>query len=186
MKLIRLLLLLIIVMGIAAFISEKLSFAHEPRMQGSLYDFKMTSLQGKEIDFSRYQGKCLLIVNTASKCGYTPQFKDLEKLHEQYGDKVVVLGFPANDFFLREAGSNQHIAEFSQFTYGVSFQMFEKIDVKGKNKHPLYAWLDAASGHSPSWNFCKYVVSKDGKTVRFFPSKVKPLDKEILDAIEKN
>lgn len=185
MKLIKLFLLLIAVMGLAAFLSGKLSSGTKTEVQGSLYDLKMTSLDGKEIDFARYKGKCLLIVNTASKCGYTPQYADLEKLHEQYGDKVVVLGFPANDFLWQEPGSNEQIAEFCERNYGVSFQMFEKISVKGRDKHPLYKWLEAATGETPSWNFCKYVVSKDGKTVRFFPSKVRPLDKEIMDAIEK-
>ena len=185
MKLINLSLLLVIVMGLAAFLSGKLSSAGRTQLQGSLYDFKITSLEGEEIDFARYRGKCLLIVNTASKCGYTPQYADLEKLHELYGNKVVVLGFPANDFLWQEPGSNNEIAACCERNYGVSFQMFEKISVKGRGKHPLYKWLETASGHSPSWNFCKYVVSSDGKTVRFFPSKVKPMDKEIMDAIEK-
>ena len=172
-------------MGLAAFLSGKLSSGRKTQLEGSIYDFKMISLEGEEIDFARYKGKSLLIVNTASKCGYTPQYADLEKLHDIYGDKVVVLGFPANDFLWQEPGSNEEISTFCERNYGVTFQMFEKISVKGRNKHPLYKWLEAASGESPSWNFCKYLVSKDGKTVRFFPSKVKPLDKEIMDAIAK-
>mgnify|MGYP003406548890 FL=1 len=172
-------------MGLAAFLSGKLSSGRKTQLEGSIYDFKMISLEGEEIDFARYKGKSLLIVNTASKCGYTPQYADLEKLHDIYGDQVVVLGFPANDFLWQEPGSNEEISTFCERNYGVTFQMFEKISVKGRNKHPLYKWLEAASGESPSWNFCKYVVSKDGKTVRFFPSKVKPLDKEIMDAIAK-
>lgn len=148
----------------------------------SLYDFKINSLEGEEIDFSRYKGKNLLIVNVASKCGFTPQYADLEKLHEAFGDQVVVLGFPANNFGSQEPGSNLEIAEFCQKNYGVKFQMFEKISVKGEDQHPLYQWLREKTGQEPTWNFCKYLVKPDG-TVQFFPSKVKPMDKEILNAL---
>jgi len=148
----------------------------------SIYDFKMKSLDGKEIDFSRYRGKNLLIVNVASQCGFTPQYADLEKLHEEYGSQVVVLGFPANNFGSQEPGSNVEIAEFCQKNFGVKFQMFEKISVKGEDQHPLYQWLKEKTGQEPTWNFCKYLVKPDG-TVTFFPSKVKPMDKEILGAI---
>lgn len=170
-------------MSLAAFLVSKLSKAKQPNVESSIYDFKMKSLDGKEIDFSKFKGKNLLIVNTASKCGYTPQLKDLEKLHEEFGNKVAVLGFPANNFLWQEPGSNEEIAEFCERNYGVKFQMFEKISVKGKDKSPLYAWLEAKSGDSPSWNFCKYVVDKTGKVVGFYPSKVSPLDKDILDKI---
>lgn len=148
----------------------------------SIYDFKMNSLDGKEIDFERYKGKNLLIVNVASKCGFTPQYADLEKLHEEFGDKVVVLGFPANNFGGQEPGSNLQIAEFCEKNYGVKFQMFEKISVKGDDQHPLYQWLKEKAGQEPGWNFCKYLVKPDG-TVKFFPSKVKPLDQEIVNAL---
>lgn len=146
----------------------------------SVYDFKMNSIDGELIDFARYKGKTLLIVNVASKCGYTPQYADLEKLHEQYGDKVVVLGFPANNFGGQEPGSNLEIAEFCQKNYGVKFQMFEKISVKGDDQHPLYKFLKEKTGSEPSWNFCKYLVKPDG-TVTFYPSKVKPL--ELIDEL---
>lgn len=148
----------------------------------SIYDFKINSLEGEEIDFSRYKGKNLLIVNVASRCGFTPQYADLEKLHEEFGDQVVVLGFPANNFGSQEPGSNLEIAEFCQKNYGVKFQMFEKISVKGEDQHPLYQWLREKTGQEPTWNFCKYLVKPDG-TVQFFPSKVKPMDKEILNAL---
>lgn len=147
-----------------------------------IYDFKMNSLEGKPIKLSKYKGKNILIVNTASKCGYTPQYADLEKLHETYGDKVVILGFPANNFGSQEPGTNQEIGEFCQQNYGVKFQMFEKISVKGDDQHPLYKWLKEKTGQEPTWNFCKYLVKPDG-TVKFFPSKVKPMDKEILDLL---
>jgi glutathione peroxidase len=150
--------------------------------QQSIYDFRMNSLDGKEIDFAKYQGRNLLIVNVASQCGYTPQYADLEKLHEEFGDKVVVLGFPANNFGSQEPGSNTEIAQFCQKNYGVKFEMFEKISVKGEDQHPIYQWLKEKSGQEPGWNFCKYLVKPDG-TVKFFPSKVTPMDKDILNAL---
>ncbi|MBS1949928.1 MAG: glutathione peroxidase [Bacteroidetes bacterium] len=151
-------------------------------MASSVYDFKMNSLDGKSIDFSQYKGKTLLIVNVASKCGYTPQYADLQKLHEQYGSKVTILGFPANNFGAQEPGTNIEIGEFCKANYGVTFQMFEKISVKGDDQHPLYAWLKEKTGHEPTWNFCKYLIKPDG-TVKFFASKIKPMDKEIIDEL---
>lgn len=148
----------------------------------NFYDFKIDSLEGKPIDFSQYKGKTLLIVNTASKCGYTPQYEELQKMNELYGDKITILGFPANNFGGQEPGTNLQIAEFCKANYGVTFQMFEKISVKGADQHPLYAWLKEKTGEEPSWNFCKYLVKPDG-TVKFFKSSVKPMDKEILDNI---
>jgi len=174
---------LLFTMGLAAFIAEKFSFAQPKDVAGSIYDFKMPSLDGQEIDFSQYKGKYILIVNTASKCGFTPQYAELEKLHEQFGDKVTVLGFPANNFLWQEPGSNNEIASFCQKNYGVKFQMFEKVSVKGRHRHPLYRWLSAKSGHTPSWNFCKYLIDKSGNVIGFYPSKVSPLDKEIIDKI---
>lgn len=151
-------------------------------MADSVYDFKINSIDGELIDLSKYKGKTLLIVNVASQCGYTPQYKDLQKLHENYGHKVTILGFPANDFGAQEPGSNEEIAQFCEKNFGVTFQLFEKISVKGKDQHPLYRFLKEASGEEPSWNFCKYLVKPDG-TVKFFASKVNPMDKEIVDAI---
>jgi len=141
----------------------------------TIYDFKINALDGKTIDFSQYKGKTLLIVNTASKCGYTPQYNDLQELHEKYGDKVTILGFPSNDFGGQEPGTNLEIAEFCKLNYGVSFQMFEKITVKGGEQHPLYALLKEKTNQEPTWNFCKYLVKPDG-TVKFYNSKVKPLE----------
>jgi glutathione peroxidase len=151
---------------------------------GSIYDFKMTSLDGKPVDFAKYKGKYMLIVNTASKCGFTPQYADLEKLDKQFGDKVAVLGFPANNFLWQEPGSNEEIATFCQKNYGVTFQMFEKISVKGKNKSPLYQWLEKKSGETPSWNFCKYLIDKQGNFMAFYSSKVNPMDPQILDKLK--
>src|SRR5687767_8038154 len=156
MQFFKISLLVIITMGIVAFLSRKLTPSRKPEdVKGSIYDFKVRSLDGKEIDFSAYKGKSLLIVNTASKCGFTSQYADLEKLYEEHGDKVTVLGFPANNFLWQEPGSNDEIASFCQKNYGVTFQMFEKISVKGRDQHPLYQWLTAKTGKIPSWNFCK-------------------------------
>ncbi len=179
----RILVGLLIVMGLAAFMSGKLSTGKQEPVTGSIYDYSVKSLEGKDVNLSQYKGKYMLIVNTASKCGYTPQYADLEKLHEQFGDKVAVLGFPANNFLWQEPGSSEEIATFCQKNYGVKFQMFEKISVKGKDKAPLYKWLEAKTGETPSWNFCKYLVSPTGQVIGFYPSKVKPMDKEIVDKI---
>ncbi len=148
----------------------------------SVYDFKMNAIDGKVIDFSQYKGKTLLIVNTASECGFTPQYAQLQKLHDQYGSKVTILGFPANNFGGQEPGSNQQISSFCQKNYGVTFQMFEKVSVKGDDQDALYKFLKEKTGQEPTWNFCKYLVKPDG-TVKFFASKVKPLDKEIVDQL---
>jgi glutathione peroxidase len=173
----------LLLMSLTAFLTSKLSKRQPSDVVGSIYDFKMKSLGGKEIDFAQFKGKNLLIVNTASKCGYTPQLKDLEKLHEDFGNNVAVLGFPANNFLWQEPGTNVEIAEFCENNYGVKFQMFEKISVKGSDKAPLYKWLEAKSGESPSWNFCKYVIDKTGNVIAFYPAKVNPLDKQIIDKI---
>ncbi|NJM93796.1 MAG: glutathione peroxidase [Cytophagales bacterium] len=148
--------------------------------QSDFYQFKMNTLAGEERSFAQYKGKKVLVVNTASRCGYTPQYEDLQKLHTQYGDKVTVLGFPANNFGGQEPGTADQIAEFCQKNYGVSFELFEKISVKGKDRHPLYAWLEEQSGESPSWNFCKYLIDEQGQVIGFYKSGVKPLDEQIL------
>jgi len=158
-------------------------------MESTFYDFKMKDIDGKEVDFSQFKGKKLLIVNVASKCGYTNQYAQLQELYEEYGDKVVVLGFPANNFGGQEPGSNEEIKEFCDAEFGVTFPMFEKISVKGFDKHPLYRWLSDASKNGwnnaePSWNFCKYFINENGELVKFFPSAVNPLDEEILQLIE--
>ncbi len=153
-------------------------------MPESIYDFKVKSLDGKEVDFSKYKGNKLLIVNTASKCGKTPQYAGLEKLHEEYGNKVTVLGFPANNFLWQEPGTNEEIAQFCERNYGVQFQMFEKVSVKGSDQHPLYSWLQSKTGEKPDWNFAKYLVNEDGTKVEFFKSGVQPLDAKIVDKIK--
>lgn len=158
-------------------------------MEKSIYEFKMKDIDGKEVDFSTYKGKKLLLVNVASKCGYTPQYADLQELNEKYGDKVTILAFPANNFGGQEPGTSEDIKEFCTANYGVTFQLFEKISVKGADKHPLYRWLsdkdlNGWNNAEPSWNFCKYLISEDGKLIKFFPSSVKPLDNELVTLIK--
>jgi glutathione peroxidase len=182
---IKIVLLILIAMGLSAFLASKLSGSkneHGPTA-GSIYEFKIKSLEGKEIDFAQYKGKKLLIVNTASKCGKTPQYAGLEKLHEQFGDKVTVMGFPANNFLWQEPGTSAEIAAFCERNYGVKFQMFEKVSVKGGDQHPLYQWLEAKTGKKPDWNFAKYLVSEDGTQVTFFNSSTQPLDQALIEKI---
>lgn len=145
----------------------------------NFYDFQLKGIDGKEVDLNLYKGKKVLIVNVASKCGYTPQYEDLQNLHKQFGNKVVVLGIPANNFGGQEPGTNSEIVEFCEANYGVSFQMFEKVSVVGKDRHPLYQWLEEQSGEVPNWNFCKYLLDESGKVIGFYPSAVNPLDEQI-------
>jgi len=157
-------------------------------MESSFYDFKMKDINGKEVDFAEFKGKKLLLVNVASKCGYTKQYAQLQELHAEHGDDLLILGFPANNFGGQEPGSNEEIKEFCSTEFGVTFPMFEKISVAGFDKHPLYRWLSDASqngwnNEEPSWNFCKYFINEKGELVKFFPSKVTPLDEEILQLI---
>ncbi|KYG81917.1 glutathione peroxidase [Roseivirga ehrenbergii] len=149
----------------------------------SFYDFKMKTIEGKEISLSEFKGKKVLVVNVASECGFTPQYEDLQNLHEAYGDKIVVLGFPANNFGGQEPGSNLAIQQFCTAKFGVTFQMFEKISVLGKDRAPLYAWLEKESGKAPNWNFCKYLIDEKGKVIAFFPSSVNPLDEAITGTL---
>ena len=156
--------------------------------KGSLYDFSLKSLDGKEIDLSAYKGKKVVLLNVASKCGFTPQYADWEAFHEAHGDKVVVLGFPANNFGGQEPGTADDIQDFCQKNYGVSFQMFDKIDVIGANQHPLYQWLSKKdlngwNDQAPTWNFCKYVVDENGHVSNFFASKILPTDPAFLAAV---
>ena len=155
----------------------------------NFYDLKAITIDGQEISFEQFKGKKVLIVNVASKCGYTYQYEGLQKLHELYGNKVAILGFPANDFLFQERGSNEEIAEFCESNFGVTFQMFEKITTKGKKQSPVYHWLsnkelNGWNDQKPSWNFCKYLIDEDGKLVAFFDSKVKPLSEEIVSLIK--
>ena len=154
--------------------------------QPSFYDLKTLSLDGKPGNLAQYKGKVSLVVNVASKCGFTPQYEGLENLQrEMKGKGFNVLGFPSNDFGGQEPGSAQEIATFCRLTYDVTFPMFEKVVTrKGADQSPVYAFL-GASGHLPAWNFSKYVVDKQGKVVAFFPSEVTPEDPALRAAIAK-
>jgi len=160
----------------------------EKAIPASIYDFQVTALDGGTIDFAGFKGKKILIVNTASECGYTPQYAGLQKLYESHKDNLVVVGFPANDFGKQEPGSNAEIGAFCQKNYGVTFTMASKISVKGKEMAPIYHWLTEQryNKHSDSkvkWNFQKYLIDEQGRLVAVFPSSVKPDSPELLAAI---
>ena len=150
----------------------------------SIYDFSVPSLDGGKIDFSQYKGKKVLIVNTASQCGYTPQYEELQKLYDTYKDKLVIVGFPANNFGGQEPGSNTEIKEFCKKNYGVTFPMAEKVSVVGDDIHPLFKYLTdeaAKKGITKpiAWNFTKFLLDENGQLITVFPSKVKPMSEEI-------
>jgi glutathione peroxidase len=155
----------------------------------SIYDFKVTTISGKEFEFSSLKGKKIMIVNTASKCGYTPQYADLEKLYKTYGgEKFEIIGFPANNFLWQEPGSNDEIASFCKVNYGVTFPMMAKISVKGDSIHPLYLWLtkkeyNGVMDSKVQWNFQKYLIDENGNLSKVFYSKTNPMDSEIVDWI---
>ena len=156
----------------------------------SIYDFTMWDIDGNEVNLSNYKGKVLLVVNVASKCGFTGQYAGLEKLYQSYADKgLVVLGFPANNFMGQEPGTEAEIKSFCSLTYGVTFPMFAKISVKGKSIHPLYAFLTAKETNpnfagAISWNFNKYLIGRDGAILGHYGSRTAPDDKELVAAIE--
>lgn len=155
----------------------------------TVYEFKAKTLTGEEIGLDKYKGDVLLIVNTASKCGYTPQYEGLEELHKKYSDKGLrVLGFPCNQFGAQEPGDSSEIGAFCQKNYGVDFQMFEKIDVNGKDAHPLYKYLaheakGALGTEAIKWNFTKFLVDRNGEVLKRYAPTVKP--EEIVPDIEK-
>ncbi len=155
----------------------------------SFYDLTIKNLTGKkDISFADFKGKKVLIINTASKCGYTPQYEDWQKFHEKFGDKVVVIGMPANNFLAQESGSASEIEEFCQVNYGVSFTITEKVSVSGKDKHPIYQWLSDENKNGwnniePSWNFCKYLINEKGELTHFFGSAVKPENPSFKQAL---
>jgi len=168
---------------------------------GSIYDFKAPGLDGNSIDFAKFKGKKIMVVNTASKCGNTPQYDDLEKLYEKYKDKLVIIGFPANNFGAQEPGTNEEIAEFCKKNYGVTFPMADKISVRGDDIDPLYKWLvdqskelakNVPSDNSKDlvwkkflqdpviWNFTKFLLDENGTLIAVFHNKVNPMSQEVL------
>lgn len=154
----------------------------------SLYDFTVSDIKGKPVALKQYAGKKVVILNVASKCGYTKQYADWEKFFEEHGEKIVVLGFPANNFMGQEPGTNEEIAEFCKATFGVKFPMFAKVSVKGDDQAPLYKWLTTKemngwNDKAPTWNFCKYVINEKGELTNFFASGVTPGDAEFKKAV---
>ncbi len=154
----------------------------------SVHQFKVASLEGETIDFASFKGKKILIVNTASECGYTPQYKDLQALYEKYKDKLAIIGFPANNFGGQEPGSNTEIKSFCQKNYGVSFTMAAKISVKGDDTAPIYQWLTHKDQNGQldaeiKWNFNKFLLDEQGKMIAYFPSKVSPMSEEIISKL---
>src|ERR1041385_9153913 len=160
-------------------------------MMTSLYDFTLKDIEHKEINLGQYRGKVLLLVNVASRCGYTPQYEGLEKVYLQYKDRgLVILGFPANNFFSQEPGTNEEIKTFCSLKYNVTFPMFAKISVKGADTHPLYKYLtdkqtDPDFAGEVKWNFNKFLIGRDGHIIGRFEPPVKPESPEVTQAIEK-
>jgi glutathione peroxidase len=153
----------------------------------SAYDFSFTSIDGKKLDLKDYMGKAVLVVNVASFCGFTPQYKELQKLHETFGPKgLVVLGVPSNDFGAQEPKSEAEIKQFCDTNYGVTFPMTSKQRVVGMDAHGLYRWIsgEAGEGAAPKWNFHKYLIDKNGNLVGAWPSRVGPLAPEITGAVQ--
>jgi glutathione peroxidase len=158
--------------------------------QKSFYDFTVTDINGKSFSMSSMKGKKVMIVNVASKCGYTPQYEELEKLYDTYKDKnFVIVAFPANNFGNQEPGTNAEIKEFCRVNYGVTFPMMQKISVKGKDQAPIYKWLTQKSENGVidqevMWNFQKYLIDENGKLTAVYLSKTSPLDEKIINWIE--
>lgn len=166
-------------------------FVHEDISirSNSIFGFKVLALDGSEINFADFKGKKIMVVNTASKCGLTPQYEGLERLYGKYRDQLVIVGFPTNDFLFQEPGGNEEIAEFCRLNYGVSFPMAAKIEVKGKNQAPIYQWLtnknlNGKESSSVTWNFQKYIVDENGELIKHFSPKTDPEDPEIIKVIE--
>ena len=154
----------------------------------SIHQFTVKDLNGGTIDFAGFKGKKILVVNTASKCGYTKQYAGLEELYKKYQDRLVVVGFPANNFMGQEPGSNEEIAEFCQKNYGVTFPMAAKISVKGDDTAPIYQWLTQKSQNGVAdatigWNFNKFLLDEEGRMISWFPSKTEPLSEDIISRL---
>jgi glutathione peroxidase len=150
----------------------------------SIHTFKIEALDGTTINFADFKGKKILIVNTASECGYTPQYKELEELYQKFKDKLVIVGFPANNFGGQEPGTNTEIKEFCQKNYGVTFPMAAKVSVKGDDTAPIYKWLCTKTQNGVldaevMWNFNKFLLDENGNMIAYFPSKVTPMSEEI-------
>ncbi|MCB0583713.1 MAG: glutathione peroxidase [Phaeodactylibacter sp.] len=154
------------------------------KLPASFHELTVTGIDGEPIQMKAFSGKYVLCVNVASKCGFTPQYKGLQELYEKYQDKLVVIGFPCNQFLMQEPGNEEEIATFCEVNYGVTFPLTEKIKVKGSGQHPVYAWLtqkelNGVSDAKIGWNFNKFLISPEGEWLAHFPSKVEPMSEEI-------
>lgn len=154
----------------------------------TFYDHTVTDIYGEELSMADFKGKYVLVVNVASKCGFTKQYEPLQQLYEENKDKLIVIGFPSNQFFSQEPGTEEEIVAFCEKNYGVTFPMTSKIDVKGSDQHPIYEWLttkelNGVANEKVSWNFNKFLISPEGKWVAYFDSKVEPLSEEIVSKI---
>jgi glutathione peroxidase len=172
-------------LGISAFTVNSKS---KEKMSESIYDYKINSIEGEELKLESFKGKKMLLVNVASECGFTKQYKDLQELHEKYGDKLTIIGFPCNQFGGQEPGTETEIKSFCEKNFGVTFQLTEKIDVKGKNQHPIYKWLtekelNGKEDSSVKWNFHKYLIDEEGNYVEEFPSSVNPMSDKITSKL---
>lgn len=183
--------LIIVLMSIIfiSFIIAKSQKVIEPTNPAiSFFDIEATSISGEIIKMESYKGKKILIVNVASKCGLTPQYTELESLYKNYSDKLIVLGFPSNDFLGQEPGSNNEIQKFCNKNYSISFPLFEKTSVRGKNKNSVYQWLtdpkkNGWNKKGPSWNFTKYLIDENGKLLKRFSPRTSPMSNEITSRI---
>jgi glutathione peroxidase len=170
--------------------SQSTSQAQPTAQSNSIYQFTVPSIEGGTIDFSQYKGKKILVVNTASKCGYTPQYEGLEKLYEAHKNDLVVVGFPANNFGGQEPGTNEEIQEFCKLRYGVTFPLAQKVEVVGESTHPLFKWLTTKEQNGVldakiAWNFNKFLLDENGQLLAYFPSKVTPESEEIAKYLQK-
>lgn len=157
-------------------------------MSKHIYDYSISSIDGNEINLRDFEGSKILFVNVASECGFTPQYKDLQELHEKYGEKLVIIGLPCNQFGGQEPGTKEEIKTFCEKNYGVEFLITEKIDVKGKDQHPIYKWLteedmNGVKSSSVKWNFQKYLVDENGKFLDMFSSTVNPMSDKITSLL---
>ena len=168
-----------------------LSITNTNILAQSLYDISINNIDGEKIDLSKFKGKYILFVNVASKCGFTRQYADLEKLFQKFGDKLVVIGLPCNQFGGQEPGQAKEIKQFCKENYGVTFPISEKINVKGENIHPIYSWLTIKEKNgninsNVKWNFQKYLVGKRGELINYFYSTTSPLSKKIISEINQD
>lgn len=190
----KIILLVVVLAAVAVFATasyvKKKNAEAVAEVSKNFYSFNIPALDGdSSINMADYKGKYVLLVNVASKCGYTPQYEGLQKLYETHQDKLVIIGFPCNQFMGQEPGGSEDIREFCSLTYGVSFPMTEKVKVKGPDKHPIYHWLttktlNGVDDYSVTWNFNKFLIGPDGKLKAYFGSKTEPMSEEITSLIE--